>query len=135
MQGCGLKQREAQPRVARLPLSEARAPSQAEPDPKGPSLPLPPMPIFAQPEQVDRKSTRLNSSHSQISYAVFCLKKKKKLDNQAYAEIQNVTPIEIRAAPLSVLSLSSIVMIVPLRWLDGWLALSTAFDAQYTISV
>src|SRR5688572_32031063 len=27
---------------------------------------------------VDRKSTRLNSSHSQISYAVFCLKKKKK---------------------------------------------------------
>src|SRR2546427_6640964 len=28
--------------------------------------------------QIDRKSTRLNSSHSQISYAVFCLKKKKK---------------------------------------------------------
>src|SRR2546430_8632663 len=28
----------------------------------------------------DRKSTRLNSSHSQISYAVFCLKKKKKKD-------------------------------------------------------
>src|SRR2546430_13528395 len=27
--------------------------------------------------EVDRKSTRLNSSHSQISYAVFCLKKKK----------------------------------------------------------
>src|SRR2546430_6831813 len=30
---------------------------------------------------VDRKSTRLNSSHSQISYAVFCLKKKKKCRN------------------------------------------------------
>src|SRR2546430_13607879 len=30
--------------------------------------------IFLEPE--DRKSTRLNSSHSQISYAVFCLKKK-----------------------------------------------------------
>src|SRR5688572_31977936 len=29
-------------------------------------------------EALDRKSTRLNSSHSQISYAVFCLKKKKK---------------------------------------------------------
>src|SRR2546428_12933059 len=28
--------------------------------------------------RVDRKSTRLNSSHDQISYAVFCLKKKKK---------------------------------------------------------
>src|SRR2546430_9611926 len=32
--------------------------------------------IIGKPE--DRKSTRLNSSHSQISYAVFCLKKKKK---------------------------------------------------------
>src|SRR2546430_13261135 len=31
----------------------------------------------AQKEELDRKSTRLNSSHSQISYAVFCLKKKK----------------------------------------------------------
>src|SRR2546427_9358333 len=30
-----------------------------------------------EPAHVDRKSTRLNSSHSQISYAVFCLKKKK----------------------------------------------------------
>src|SRR5688572_31747997 len=30
---------------------------------------------------LDRKSTRLNSSHSQISYAVFCLKKKKKKKN------------------------------------------------------
>src|SRR3712207_7535438 len=29
----------------------------------------------------DRKSTRLNSSHANISYAVFCLKKKKTLDN------------------------------------------------------
>src|SRR2546427_7803562 len=29
----------------------------------------------------DRKSTRLNSSHSQISYAVFCLKKKKKAEH------------------------------------------------------
>src|SRR2546430_1711818 len=31
--------------------------------------------------RADRKSTRLNSSHSQISYAVFCLKKKKKTSN------------------------------------------------------
>src|SRR3989442_11019995 len=30
----------------------------------------------------DRKSTRLNSSHVRISYAVFCLKKKKKIDVQ-----------------------------------------------------
>src|SRR2546430_2943846 len=35
-------------------------------------------------EQRDRKSTRLNSSHSQISYAVFCLKKKKTLKTIDY---------------------------------------------------
>src|SRR5438034_7043946 len=35
-----------------------------------------PSPIWARAE--DRKSTRLNSSHTVISYAVFCLKKKKK---------------------------------------------------------
>src|SRR3712207_7210053 len=38
------------------------------------SVPVPPR---ASTEQ-DRKSTRLNSSHANISYAVFCLKKKKK---------------------------------------------------------
>src|SRR5260221_10957161 len=32
-----------------------------------------------QARQIDRKSTRLNSSHTVISYAVFCLKKKKKV--------------------------------------------------------
>src|SRR5690349_22810184 len=32
----------------------------------------------------DRKSTRLNSSHVEISYAVFCLKKKKKKKNKAH---------------------------------------------------
>src|SRR5688572_32288063 len=50
--------------------------------------PLPPSPlrganigcadIIPIARERDRKSTRLNSSHSQISYAVFCLKKKKK---------------------------------------------------------
>src|SRR5256886_2926160 len=40
----------------------------------------------------DRKSTRLNSSHSQISYAVFCLKKKKKylISNLCCAHQRNV---------------------------------------------
>ena len=33
---------------------------------------------FDIPQKVDRKSTRLNSSHANISYAVFCLKKKKR---------------------------------------------------------
>src|SRR2546430_7491237 len=36
--------------------------------------------------ELDRKSTRLNSSHSQISYAVFCLKKKKTLYHPAVLE-------------------------------------------------
>src|SRR5688572_32344985 len=35
--------------------------------------------LYALRDVTDRKSTRLNSSHSQISYAVFCLKKKKKI--------------------------------------------------------
>lgn len=55
MQGCGLKQREAQPRPARLAPNEARADWQAEPELKGPSLPLLPIPIFAQPEQYQSK--------------------------------------------------------------------------------
>src|SRR2546430_8400901 len=49
----------------------------------------------------DRKSTRLNSSHSQISYAVFCLKKKKKVTiedlvltgNGSYTPQESSTPI------------------------------------------
>src|SRR2546429_5710153 len=41
---------------------------------------LPRVPNSA-PSQSDRKSTRLNSSHGYISYAVFCLKKKKIVDS------------------------------------------------------
>src|SRR3712207_8954984 len=36
---------------------------------------------------LDRKSTRLNSSHANISYAVFCLKKKKKLSMCSYITV------------------------------------------------
>src|SRR2546422_4562204 len=38
---------------------------------------------------VDRKSTRLNSSHGYISYAVFCLKKKKNRDCPEYLVVGN----------------------------------------------
>src|SRR2546427_1211252 len=48
-------------------LSDSAVLGWSKPDPR----------IFA---HTDRKSTRLNSSHSQISYAVFCLKKKKRFD-------------------------------------------------------
>src|SRR2546430_12225773 len=44
---------------------------------------------------LDRKSTRLNSSHSQISYAVFCLKKKKKI-----TQLYRVTHQLPRRAPI-----------------------------------
>src|SRR5690349_21902267 len=37
---------------------------------------------------IDRKSTRLNSSHVEISYAVFCLKKKKKKQTEIKVEIR-----------------------------------------------
>src|SRR5689334_24278747 len=46
--------------------------SQPEPRPKGAAA----HERETDPGQIDRKSTRLNSSHSSISYAVFCLKKK-----------------------------------------------------------
>src|SRR5258705_9032724 len=39
-----------------------------------------PSPVVDEEPRRDRKSTRLNSSHLGISYAVFCLKKKKKLN-------------------------------------------------------
>src|SRR2546427_5949795 len=45
-----------------------------------------PVPPAASPRS-DRKSTRLNSSHSQISYAVFCLKKKKNKTSQAITRV------------------------------------------------
>src|SRR5436309_7718523 len=46
----------------------------------------PPRPLDGRPEPRDRKSTRLNSSHVKISYAVFCLKKKKKENKSALAD-------------------------------------------------
>src|SRR2546426_9044748 len=42
--------------------------------------------------KLDRKSTRLNSSHLVISYAVFCLKKKKKIiHHESFQEQKNTT--------------------------------------------
>src|SRR5690242_21555961 len=45
---------------------------------------------------IDRKSTRLNSSHMSISYAVFCLKKKKKQQNQT-KNVEKVSAHRIRS--------------------------------------
>src|SRR2546430_3842382 len=63
-----------------LPISRSRDSWKGGPSPTPPaawtSRPAPRCGRWSSPG--DRKSTRLNSSHSQISYAVFCLKKKKK---------------------------------------------------------
>src|SRR5439155_19920262 len=49
-------------------------------------------PVTSYAEDEDRKSTRLNSSHVAISYAVFCLKKKKKLgDDRLYTRYMLIT--------------------------------------------
>src|SRR3712207_6882149 len=57
----------------------ARGPDQ-HPRPAAEDLRRPPVPPRHDHQpRGDRKSTRLNSSHANISYAVFCLKKKKKL--------------------------------------------------------
>src|SRR5690348_17840335 len=42
--------------------------------------------VWTNGKQADRKSTRLNSSHPSISYAVFCLKKKKKKNTELSSE-------------------------------------------------
>src|SRR2546430_10600840 len=49
------------------------------------------IPTFGGDAFIDRKSTRLNSSHSQISYAVFCLKKKKNNLHNAHRLSRTVT--------------------------------------------
>src|SRR3989442_11323591 len=45
---------------------------------------------IAMRESKDRKSTRLNSSHVRISYAVFCLKKKKKIETDKQIRENNI---------------------------------------------
>src|SRR5438067_9375173 len=49
---------------------------------------------FSKAYSIDRKSTRLNSSHVSISYAVFCLKKKKKKKYQMCHSIISVTHVK-----------------------------------------
>src|SRR5438876_6423411 len=52
--------------------------------------------IRAAGRKEDRKSTRLNSSHPSISYAVFCLKKKKKRPHTINAESKPTTSSTVR---------------------------------------
>src|SRR2546430_4598621 len=50
-------------------------------------------------KRIDRKSTRLNSSHSQISYAVFCLKKKKKKNKECHVHNMGTDGVPVRITP------------------------------------
>src|SRR5690606_40969656 len=65
-----------------VPTPQAVAAEAAKPEPKLVAASAAPAeaktPAVEVDPKVDRKSTRLNSSHVKISYAVFCLKKKKK---------------------------------------------------------
>src|SRR5205807_7546111 len=88
-----------------------------------PGTPRPRRPTAKQ----DRKSTRLNSSHLVISYAVFCLKKKKKktthyvitiqyiaptlLEASTYASIYHLTPLELKPVDAAPSALSFVVTI------------------------
>src|SRR2546430_6058877 len=53
--------------------------------------------IYLLVANLDRKSTRLNSSHSQISYAVFCLKKKKNISSQCVTTISGLPSSRLHA--------------------------------------
>src|SRR5256886_4537668 len=50
-------------------------------------------------EMIDRKSTRLNSSHSQISYAVFCLKKKHLCSRPRRFRLRDLNPQPLGEKP------------------------------------
>src|SRR5438034_1973243 len=63
-----------------LPISSPRSRSRPRPPP--------PTPMVCASSCGDRKSTRLNSSHTVISYAVFCLKKKKHNSSDDSTKIQ-----------------------------------------------
>src|SRR2546429_3192559 len=61
-----------------------------------------------QPEgllKIDRKSTRLNSSHGYISYAVFCLKKKKK-EQKTYSAPDTAAPVPLHCMSTTCRSLN-----------------------------
>src|SRR2546428_6396116 len=68
-----------------------------------PHLRLVPRPGRGRHQWPDRKSTRLNSSHDQISYAVFCLKKKKKKQSTTYHIAQYPTRLitDVPSAPIN----------------------------------
>src|SRR5690606_16332754 len=75
--------------IQELPAQASPAPSESSEPGRGDYSPHPggdEPPGFMDVPNLDRKSTRLNSSHVKISYAVFCLKKKKKKEKKVRHE-------------------------------------------------
>src|SRR3712207_6902686 len=61
------------------PSCGSNSPGIRNPSSAGVDFRVRPIAVYLEPvDEIDRKSTRLNSSHANISYAVFCLKKKNK---------------------------------------------------------
>src|SRR2546430_7607796 len=75
---------------------------------------------------LDRKSTRLNSSHSQISYAVFCLKKKKN-------KITNILPTLLAHAIKLATSFNITFLGTSISLIDGSISASAALKYSPTV--
>src|SRR5438309_8676838 len=75
-------------------LSRAHADQRGSRDTRAPAATRPK--TSASERRRDRKSTRLNSSHSSISYAVFCLKKKKVADRPHRHDVDDIHAAKAR---------------------------------------
>src|SRR2546430_9643032 len=73
-------------------------------------------PIERWASALDRKSTRLNSSHSQISYAVFCLKKKKKHTAEHGRTDDSLATKRMAATHTRSIPYHHCLLVSPLRW-------------------
>src|SRR3712207_8080628 len=76
-----------------VPLLAAQLVQQPVGDARDRRVQLRVAPLAVLEDQGDRKSTRLNSSHANISYAVFCLKKKKNEYTINYYSLNNINLI------------------------------------------
>src|SRR5256884_1104746 len=82
--------------ILELERADSRLRARASTTTSLPSYPLtvmPPLTRLASTRESDRKSTRLNSSHGYISYAVFCLKKKKKQYHESIQIVRRVNSV------------------------------------------
>src|SRR5205085_11069902 len=83
---------------------------------------------------LDRKSTRLNSSHSQISYAVFCLKKKKKTKKQIFKFKINKTQEMLKTTNIITSLLPSTIMsICQLMYISIYSVLTKYISSIYNV--